>query len=206
MRNDPSHRIVPEGCVMVLSWIWVSLIGISLLFSFFTGSGQAVAAAVPQGAQSGISLAISISGSLCLWSGIGNLMEKAGITQRLSQFLRPLLDRLFPESQNDPQLAGFLSANVCANLLGLGNAATPMGIRAAKRLSSGSTASDSLCRLVVLNTASIQLIPATVAALRTGYGCQTPYDILPAVWVTSLCSAGAGLLSAWGLSKVWSHA
>ena len=90
--------------------------------------------------------------------------------------------------------------------LGLGNAATPMGIRAAKRMvlpDKPDLATDELCRLIVLNTASIQLIPANVAALRVQFGSSTPFDILPAVWITSLCSAGGGLLAAWFLGKVW---
>ena len=90
-----------------------------------------------------------------------------------------------------------------ANLLGLGNAATPMGIQAAQRMKRGGTATDELCRLIVLNTASIQLIPANVAAVRSALGCATPFDILPAVWVTSLCSAGLGVTAAWVLGKVW---
>jgi spore maturation protein A len=105
-------------------------------------------------------------------------------------------------------LSGYISANVCANVLGLGNAATPMGIQAARRLAEhtqNGVASDELCRLVVLNTASIQLIPATVGALRTSYGCATPFDILPAVWVSSLCAASLGLAAAWALGKVWRH-
>ena len=96
-----------------------------------------------------------------------------------------------------------LSANICANLLGLGNAATPMGIRAAKRMTRGNTATDELCRLIVLNTASIQLIPANVAAVRSSLGCPSPFDILPAVWSTSLLSAGLGVTAAWFLGKVW---
>ena len=124
----------------------------------------------------------------------------------LSRLLRPVLGRLFPSTQKDKLLAGHLSANVCANLLGLGNAATPMGIQAAKRLALGAkngVAGDELCRLIVLNTASIQLIPATVAAVRASLGCQSPFDILPAVWVTSVCSASLGLSAAWILGKVW---
>ena len=102
-------------------------------------------------------------------------------------------------------LSGYLSGNVCANLLGLGNAATPLGIQAARRLAEGrTTANNQLCRLIVLNTASIQLIPTTVAAVRAAAGSASPFDILPAVWVTSLCSAGAGVTAAWLLGKVWS--
>ena len=164
-----------------------------------------MAAAIPQGAQSGITLAISMAGSICLWTGVANLMQHAGITQYITRFLKPLLGKIFPSSYSNPLLADALSANVCANLLGLGNAATPMGIQAAKQLAkqSNGTAGNELCRLIVLNTASIQLIPATVAAVRTSLGCMSPFDILPAVWITSICSAGLGLLAAWFLGRVW---
>ena len=101
------------------------------------------------------------------------------------------------------ELAQKLSANICANFLGLGNAATPMGIQAARRLKRDDTATDELCRLIVLNTASIQLLPTNVAAVRSALGCQSPFDILPAVWVTSFLSAGLGVTAAWLLGKVW---
>lgn len=193
---------------MVMSYIFTFLLLVSIVFAAVTGRGAELAAAVPQGAQAGITLAVSIAGSICLWTGVGKLMEKTGITAMLSKFLRPLLHRLFPATRKDPALAGYLSANVCANFLGLGNAATPMGIQAAKRMADPNrpdVATDQLCRLVVLNTASIQLIPANVAAVRSSLGCVTPFDILPAVWVTSLCSAGMGLLAAFFLGKVWRH-
>lgn len=190
---------------MVMSWIWTVILLVSLIFSWLTGTGDRLAAAVMQGAQTGVTLAISMAGSICLWTGVGTLMEHIGLTDRLSRVLRPALFRLFPDTRQDPALARDLSSNICANILGLGNAATPMGISAARRMAHGSTATDQLCRLVVLNTASIQLIPSNVAALRTGLGCAEPFDILPAVWITSLCSAGLGLTAAWLLGKVWHH-
>ena len=190
---------------MVMSWIWAGILLVSLLASLLLGNGGALAAAIPQGAQAGVTLAISLAGSICLWTGLGALMERIGATAALSRILTPILGRLFPSYKKDPQFAGHLSANVCANFLGLGNAATPMGIQAAQRLAAHAegSASDELCRLIVLNTASIQLIPATVAAVRAGLGCHSPFDFLPAVWVTSVCSAGAGLLAAWIFGKLW---
>lgn len=191
---------------MVMSWIFTIIVGVSVLFSAMLGNGEALASAVTQGAQTGVNLVISMAGAVCLWTGVGRVMEKAGIMNMLSKLLRPILHRLFPSTKTDSLLAGNLSANICANFLGLGNAATPMGIQAAQRLASHSTqnaASDELCRLIVLNTASIQLIPTTVAAVRASLGCASPFDILPAVWVTSICSTGAGLLSAWLLGKLW---
>lgn len=188
---------------MVLSWIWTGIAGISLLSALLTGSGSALAAAALQGAQAGVELAVSIAGALCLWSGVGRLMEAVGLTDRLSRLLRPVLHRLFPSSKSDTELAQALSGNICANLLGLGNAATPMGIRAAKRMHRGGEATDELCRLIVLNTASIQLLPTNVAAIRSALGCAAPFDILGAVWITSLCSAGLGVTAAWLLGKAW---
>ena len=187
---------------MVMSLIWTVFIRVSVLCAAGNGTMARLSAAVPEGAQAGITLAVSIAGPLCLWTGVGRLMERAGITGILSRILRPLLIRLFPSSRRDPQLEDALSANVCANLLGLGNAATPMGIAAAKRLRVNDTATDELCRLVVLNTASIQLIPTSVAAVRSALGAREPFAILTAVWLTSLCSAGAGLTAAWIFSRM----
>lgn len=191
---------------MVLGWIWTVLVALSVIISLLTGQGQALGAAVMTGAQAGVTLAISLTGSICLWSSAGKLMTHLGLTEGLSRLLRPVLGRVFPEVKGDPILAGQLSGNICANLLGLGNAATPMGIEAAKRLRNPEHpdyATDGLCRLIVLNTASIQLIPANVAAVRLGLGCASPFDILPAVWITSFSSAGLGLLGAILLGKVW---
>ena len=193
---------------MVMSWIFTILLVVSTISAFVSGNGTALAAATAQGAQAGISLAVSLAGSICLWTGVGKLMERIGLTNLLSKFLRPILYRVFPGTRSDPILAGFLSSNICANLLGLGNAATPMGIQAVKRMKdphSPTLATDQMCRLVVLNTASIQLIPATVAAVRAGLGCSAPFDILPAVWCTSILSASAGILAAFVFGKLWKH-
>ena len=187
---------------MTMSWIWTGLLAVSLVCAAVTNNVGALAAAIPKGAQAGITLAISIAGSMCLWTGIGKLMEGAGLTRLLSKLLSPLLKLLFPGARRNETAQYYLSANICANILGLGNAATPMGIQAAKRLKdphNPTRATDDLCRLIVLNTASIQLIPANVAAIRAGLGASAPFDILPAVWITSICSASLGLLAAWGL-------
>lgn len=189
---------------MVMSWVWAALVCASVICAAVNGRASALSAAVMQGAQSGVTLAISIAGALCLWAGIGRAMERSGLTEKLSRLLRPVMRRLFPSTREDSALAGALSTNICANFLGLGNAATPPGIEAARRLAARSPgqASDELCRLIVLNTASIQLIPANVAAVRSSLGCAAPFDILPAVWLTSLCSAGLGLAAAWALGRL----
>ncbi len=190
---------------MVMSRIWTGILGLSIFCALLTGQGSSLSGACLQGAQAGLELAIRIGGSLCLWSGVGALMEKTGITDWLSRLMKPLLHLLFPSTRWDRELSRNLSGNICANLLGLGNAATPMGIQAAKRMHRDGEATDELCRLIVLNTASIQLIPTSVAAVRSGLGCASPFDILPAVWITSLCSAGLGVAAAWLLGRGYTH-
>lgn len=188
---------------MVMSWVWTGIAGVSIFCAWLTGQGQALAAAPLEGAAAAVTLAVGMAGSLCLWSGVGAVMEAAGISGLLSRLFSPLLGWIFPSTRQDGELARHLSGNFCANLLGLGNAATPMGIQAAQRLKRGCAATDELCRLIVLNTASIQLIPANVAAVRSALGCAAPFDILPAVWLTSLCSASLGVAAAWVLGRVW---
>ncbi len=184
---------------MVMSYIWTAMIALSLLASAFHGTLPLMTTALFHGAESAVSLTLSLAGVLCLWSGVIRVMELTGLSRGLSSLLRPLLRFLFPQAAADPEAAGFLSGNLTANLLGLGNAATPMGLKAVqrmKRLSGGENASNEMCRLIVMNTASVQLIPTTVAAVRSSLGAAAPFDILPAVWITSLCSVSLGLLAA----------
>ena len=191
---------------MVMSYIFTVLVAVAVIFSLLLGNGNQLSQSVLEGAQSGVQLVISIAGSVCLWTGVGNLMEKTGITKKLAKLFRPILGRIFPSFGKHSAAGDYISANVCANLLGLGNAATPMGIQAAQCLKDPArpdVATDELCRLVVLNTASIQLIPANVSAVRSSLGCTTPFDILPCVWLTSICSAGLGLGAAFLLGKLW---
>lgn len=193
---------------MVMSYIWAGILCASLIFSLMGGTGSAVSQAALTGAQAGMELAFSIAGAICLWSGIGQVMEAAGLNLRLAQWLEPILGKLFPSSKKDTLVGQTVSANICANFLGLGNAATPMGIRAVKAMSRyapAGEASDEMCRFIVMNTASIQLIPANVAAVRAAHGCQSPFDILPAVWFTSALSVSAGLAAAMLLQKVRRH-
>lgn len=191
---------------MIMSLVFSTFLAISIISSVVTGNSSSLSSAISEGAQQGITLAISIAGSLCLWTGIGKLLESAGVTGFLSRLLKPVLHRLFPSSKTNPRLAGYLSGNICANILGLGNAATPMGIQSVREMNgNGGIATDEMCRLIVLNTASIQLIPTNVAAIRAALGSAAPFDLLPCVWVTSLCSAGVGVAAAVILGKVWPH-
>ena len=190
---------------MTMTVIWTGMVVLSILCGLATGRGPEVAAAAVEGTSAAVQLALSIAGMLCLWTGVMEVMRQSGLAGQLSRLLAPLLRRLFPQAAGDRRTMDAISANVSANLLGLGNAATPLGLEAARGLarSSPGTASDGLCMLVVCNTASIQLIPTTVASVRAAQGCQTPFDILPAVWLASALSVGVGILACKAFSKVW---
>ena len=192
-----------EDDFMAMTWVWTGMVVLSLLFGLATGRLDAVAAAALEGAGSAVELSIAMAGTLCLWSGVMEILNVCGLSAGLARAFRPLLRRLLPRASRDPETLAAVSANVSANLLGLGNAATPLGIQAARRMAQGcdGIASDELCLLVVLNTASIQLLPATIASLRAAAGSQTPFDILPAVWLSSAASVAAGLAAARLLSR-----
>ncbi len=190
---------------MAMAWVWTILVGISVVFGLLHGTMPAVSRAAMEGAAAAVELAVGMAGALCLWSGVMELMTRCGLASKLARLFHPLLRLLLPRASRDAETLSAVSANLSANLLGLGNAATPPGIRAARAMARrcDGVADDELCRLVVLNTASIQLLPTTVASLRSACGCAAPFDILPAVWLSSVLSVGAGLLAARLLSRVW---
>ena len=190
---------------MTMSVIWTGMVCLSVLCGLATGRGPEVAAAAVEGAGAGVELCLSIAGMLCLWTGVMEVMRRSGLAELLSRLLRPVLRRLFPSVSGEKDIMDSISANVSANRLGLGSAATPLGLEAARRMSrkSPGVASDALCMLVVCNTASIQLIPTTVATVRAAAGSQTPFDILPAVWLASALSVGVGILSCKVMARIW---
>jgi len=190
---------------MLMTYIWAGMVLFSLLSGIVCGTANEVGAAAIEGAAAAVDLCVSLLGALCLWSGMMEIMRLCGLADALARFFRPALRHLFPEASRDKETLFALSANLSANLLGLGNAATPMGIRAVERMAKnlGGTASHELCRLVVLNTASIQLIPSTIAALRSACGAKAPFDILPAVWFSSALALCAGLLACALFKRLW---
>lgn len=190
---------------MTMTIIWTGMVCISVLCGLATGQGEQVAAAAVEGAGAAVELCLSIGGMLCLWTGVMEVMRRCGLADQISRLLQPILRFLYPSLKREKEIMDSIAANVSANLLGLGNAATPFGLEAARKMSrkSPGVASDELCMLVVCNTASIQLIPTTVAAVRAGAGSGAPFDILPAVWLASGLSVGAGILMCKICARIW---
>ena len=186
----------------MLSKLWVGFLALSLLFGIITGRLDAVSAAAATGSAAAVELILKIAGLMCFWSGMMELVSASGLAGKVERLLQPILRGLFGHAARDHKAMELVSANVTANLLGLSNAATPIGLQAVSRLyeSAGRKgAPDAVLALITLNTASIQLIPSTVAAVRAGYGAAQPFDIMPAVWCASACSVAVVLFLAHAL-------
>lgn len=189
----------------MLNYIWAILIVVSFFCAIATGRIEQLSQSVVEGAGKAVELSISMLGLMCAWTGFMKIAEAGGITAILSRVFFPLIKRFFPGYQKESPVFKAISMNMAANLLGLGNAATPLGIAAMKemkRLHPHDTEADNnMVMFVVWNTASIQLIPTTMGILRSQYGSSSPFDILPAVWVASIGSLFIGVLIAKLLAK-----
>ena len=173
----------------MLNYIWSGMIIISIAVSFFNGTTPDVCLSLGEGAAEGVSLAISMAGIMALWTGIMRIAESGGIVRLMAKIIRPLTSFLFPETKKDTDTGGSIAMNMTANFFGMGNAATPMGLDAMKKLSrysSGGKATDSMCMLAVVNSASIQLIPSTLIAIRAACGSAAPSEITVPIWIVSL--------------------
>lgn len=177
----------------MLNGIWAGLMLVAIVGGMLTGESAAVTAALLNGGKTVLTFMLTLGGSMCLWSGLLRVADKAGLTSRLANLIAPLLRRLFPDLPSGGEACRAISMNLAANVLGLGNAATPFGLSAMKHMhdasAAGNRATRSMIVFAVLNTASVQLLPTTVAALRADAGAVSPFSILPAVWVTSLGAA-----------------
>lgn len=188
-----------KDVIILLNYIWACLILLSIICAAVTGRMPQLSAGVMNGAAGAVELVISIMGMMCAWTGLMKIADAGGITLIMSKLFSPLLRVLFPSCKKDGPAAKAICMNITANLLGLGNAATPMGIAAMKEMSKlnpTDTADNSMVMFVVINSASIQLIPTFMATLRAKYGSPSPMDILPAVWITSICALTVGVLAA----------
>lgn len=191
---------------MTMTYLWTAMIFCSVLFGFLNHTTLEVSNASLEGATSAVELCISMTGTICLWTGIMEVLRQCGLAEKLSKLLSPLLSALYPDVKHDPKIMSDISANFSANLLGLGNAATPLGLQAVKGLSSHAKgiATPSLCLFVVCNTASIQLIPTTIASLRSATGSENPFEIISAVWITSFLSLLVGISACKLGETIWS--
>lgn len=189
-----------------MNYIWAGMMIISLLCALLTGRGEVLSAGLVEGAGESVELLLSILGIMCFWSGMMEIGRRSGLTDMLARLFSPILSLLFPKVPRDSTAMKYMSLNISANLLGLGSAATPFGLKAIKELhrlgGERDEATDSMLLFVVMNTASIQLFPTTLGAYRATYGSEAPFDILPSVWVSSLAALMVGVT----VAKVFSCA
>lgn len=181
----------------MMNYIFAGMIIISLICAVFTGNTNALSTAVINGAGESINLLVTMAGALALWSGVMEIADKGGFTKALSAVLSPVLRPLFKNVNKNSRAMKYISMNVSANLLGLGNAATPFGISAVKELKKinpeSNKATGDMIVFVVMNTASLQIMPTMVGTLRQSYGSVKPFSILPCVWISSICALAVGL-------------
>ncbi len=187
----------------MLNYIWSGMMILAVISGLLTGKTDEVSNALMSGAGEAVTLTISLMGIMCLWTGIMNIAENTGVTEFVAKILSPLLKILFPRLK-DEKAKNAIIMNMTANMLGLSNAATPLGLKAMqelKRLSDGKNATDEMCMFIVINTASLQLIPSTVIAMRMAAGSAVPADIIIPVWACSICVITAGVIAAKIFSK-----
>ena len=189
-----------------MSVVWVLLVVASVLSAAWSGRMSALTGAITSSAQAAVTLSLGLVGVLTLWLGLMRVAEEAGLVAMLSRAARPLMHRLFPEVPPEHPAMGAMVMNVAANLLGLGNAATPFGIEAMRRLDElnprRGTATDAQALFCALNTASLQLLPATVIGLRAAAGARRPGDVIGPTLLATAAAATAAILSAKLLARV----
>ena len=189
----------------MMNYIWAGMIIISFVVAVFTGNTEALSASIMEGAGDATQLIIGILGMMCLWSGMMEIANRSNLSLLISRAFSPILRLLFRDVPAQSKAFKYISLNISANLLGLSNAATPFGIAAMKELKKSNPtlhrATDSMVLFVVLNTASLQLLPTTLAVYRGQYGSANPFDILPCVWISSLASLVVAVVIAKVFSK-----
>ena len=190
-----------------MNFIWSFMMIISIITAVITGRVDETVNAVFEGASTAVSTLISFAGAMCFWTGIMKISEKSGVSDVIRRFIAPIVTRLFPGSSDAAQK--YISMNITANILGMGNAATPMGMLAAQTLDAENPMpekpSANMCMLVVLNTTSFQLLPTTILALRAAAGSQNSTSIILPVWIVSSVAVCAGVLSVKLLSRFFHH-
>ena len=183
----------------MLNKIWPVFIIISFIYAIFSGNLDQLNSSIFTSTSDAINLCISLLGTMCLWSGIMQIANKTTIIDKLMKLLNPIINLLFPEIKQNKQIKKEISMNMIANILGLGNAATPLGLKAMKSMQKENlkkdTLSNSMLMFIVINTASIQIIPTTVIALRNSLGSKDPTQIVFPVWIATICAAIGGIIA-----------
>lgn len=190
-----------------MKWIFTGMVVLAFVFGALTGRMQEVSTAALSGAAQGVKLTLTLGGAICFWSGVMKIAQKEGLTKRMARIFSPFLRLVFRRIPKDDPALESVSMNISANLLGLGNAATPLGIQAMKEFKEknprSSAATHNMILFVVMNTSSLQIIPTTVAAIRLSMGSGNPMEILPPMLCTSALSLVVVIVAAKCLAKVY---
>ncbi len=176
----------------MLNILWPIFILISFIYAILKGNVEAINQSIFESAANAVQLCITFFGSLCLWNGIMKIAQETSFTEKLTKLLKPLINFLFPENKDNEKAKEEISMNMIANILGLGNAATPLGLKAMKTLQKENpqkdTVSHSMAMFIVINTASLQLIPTTVIAIRSSFNSTNPTQIIFPVWGATMAA------------------
>lgn len=190
----------------MLNIVWPIFIIISFSFAIFSGNLEKLNSSIFESTNDAINLSLNLLGTICLWNGIMQIASSTSVIEKLTKFLKPVIKFLFPELKNNSKIQKEISMNMIANILGLGNAATPLGLKAMKSMQKENTKkdtlSDSMMMFIVLNTASIQIIPTTVIAIRNSLGSNNPTSIVFPVWIATITAAIARSNSYKNFNKV----
>lgn len=182
----------------MLNKLWPILIIISIIFAFFSGNIEKLNDSIFSSAESAVELTITFIGTMCLWNGIMNIVYKTNLIEKIVKIINPVINKLFPEIKNNKQVKQDVSMNIVANILGLGNAATPLGLKAMQKLqeinNNKTELSNSMIMLIVLNTASLQIIPTTVLAIRSSMGAVSPTSVVLPIWIATLVSDAIAII------------
>lgn len=184
----------------MLNYIWSGMIIIGVIVATFNGRLEMVTNAVIDSSKVAIEMSIELLGIMCMWLGMMKIAEKAGIIEAIANFMKPFTRIIFSKVPQDHPAMGAMVMNIVANLMGLGNAATPLGLKAMGELQklnkTKDTASDAMSMFLIINTCSIQIIPTTLIAIRSATGSKNPTQIITPVWVASICAALTGIILA----------
>lgn len=189
----------------MLNIIWPIFIIISYIYAIISGNVTQINNSIFESCKSAVDLSITFLGTMCLWSGIMKIAQKTTLINKLTHVLKPIMKILFPDIKETDPAHKEISMNMVANILGLGNAATPLGLKAMttmqKENSKKDTLTNSMAMFIIVNTASIQIIPTTVIAIRSSLGSNNPTSIILPVWIATICAAVAGIIAAKILMK-----